>query len=57
MWKGTSATLHFCHSLGCFRQPLGVWVPNTVFSEDQADLPKPPNKKALVLGIQLQIQP
>lgn len=47
IWKGTSATLHFCHSLDCFLQPLGVWVQNTVFSEDQPDLPKPPNKRLL----------
>lgn len=49
MCKGMSAILHFCHSLGCFLQPLGVWVPNTVFSEDQADLLKPHNYKRLLL--------
>lgn len=32
--------------LTCFLLPLGVWVPNTVLSQDQADLPKLPNKKA-----------
>ncbi len=31
--------------LTCFLLPLGVWVPNTVLSQDQADLPKLPNKK------------